>query len=181
MKESHAVTADLPTLAKLFYASPDQLGTFERVAAEAMPRRFRELLAHDNHMTVTVESFHDSPVDVQVLEKQISPKAYARKILLTRQSDGSVVQYGIMRVLKAHLSEAVRRDIESEAVPLGRILIEHNLLRQVELVALWKVTPGDELQQLLLMEPEDITYGRTALIHVAGEPAVQLLEIVTPR
>jgi hypothetical protein len=28
--------------------------------------------------------------------------------------------------------------------------------------------------------PVQITYGRTAIIHCDGEPAVELLEIVTP-
>ena len=30
------------------------------------------------------------------------------------------------------------------------------------------------------MQPGQITYGRTAIIHFDGEPAVELLEIVTP-
>jgi hypothetical protein len=38
------------------------------------------LLAHDSHMTVTVERFHNGHVDVRVLETNITPTHYARKI-----------------------------------------------------------------------------------------------------
>jgi hypothetical protein len=54
------------------------------------------------------------------------------------------------------------------------------VLREIELVALWRVSPGPDLCQLFgLPEPENV-YGRTAIIHCNGAPAVELLEIVTP-
>ena len=59
------------------------------------------------------------------------------------------------------------------------MLIQHNVLREVQLVALWKVEPGAELRQLFNKQEGDIVYGRTALIYCNGEPAVELLEIVT--
>lgn len=179
MSDTPPVTPDVDTLARLFYASTDELGDFEEVSPEVMPRPYRSLLAHNNHMTVTVESYHDSPVDVRVLMRRKDNHHYARKILLTRQTDGAVVQYGIMRINMRYLGEQVRAEIESEKTPLGRVLISHNLLREVELVALWKVAPGDELRELLRLNQGATVYGRTALIHVDGEPAVELLEIVT--
>jgi chorismate-pyruvate lyase len=180
MRDAQPVTPDLATLAGLFYPSTEALGEFAEVAADAMPPAFQTLLAHESHMTVAVEKWHRSPVDVRVLAKLPTDTDYARKILLARKSDGGVVQYGIMRIQYSHLTDAVRREIESEATPLGRVLIQHNVLRKVELFALWKVVPGDELRELLGMKPGQATYGRTALIHVDGEPAVELLEIVTP-
>lgn len=180
MSDTHPVTPDLDELAALFYPSTEALGRFEEVAAADMPPVFQQLLAHNNHMTVTVEGYHQSPVNVRVLDKSIQGDHYARKILLARQSDGSVVQYGIMRIDLAQVSAEVRRQIESEGIPLGRVLISHNVLREVELVSLWRIEPGDELRTLLNTALGEIVYGRTALIHVAGEPAVELLEIVTP-
>jgi chorismate-pyruvate lyase len=171
---------DLATLVALFYSDTAQLGQFELVTADEMPPDYCTLLAHQNHMTVTVERFHNSPVDVRVLKSQVTGTHYARKILLARQSDGVVVQFGIMRINFAYLSEKVRREVESRAKPLGRILIENNVLREVELVKLWKVTPGEDLRSLFSLPKGAVTYGRTALIHCNGEPAVELLEIVTP-
>jgi len=171
---------DLETLVTLFYPSMDALGRFQEVRADSMPAAQQTLLAHNNHMTVTVESWHNSPVDVQVLEKRATGEDYARKILLTRQSDGVVVQFGIMRIRYDSINAAVRRELESESTPLGRILIAHNLLRQVELASLWKITPAADLAGCLQVQPGETVYGRTALIYVNGSPAVELLEIVTP-
>lgn len=180
MSDTHPVMPDLDELAALFYPSTAALGRFEEVSAEEMPPVFQKLLAHNNHMTVTVEGYHRSPVNVQVLDRTLQGDHYSRKILLSRQSDGGVVQYGIVRIDFAQVDPQVRHKIESEGIPLGRVLISHNVLREVELVSLWRIEPGDELRELLGRDRDEVVYGRTALIHVAGEPAVELLEIVTP-
>ncbi|MBI3839116.1 MAG: hypothetical protein HY288_14445 [Planctomycetia bacterium] len=180
LSDAHAVTADLDALVALFYRRPGDLGRFEEVDSRDLSRDYRMLLAHDSHMTVTVERFHNCPVDVRVLETKLTGSHYARKILLTRQTDGVVVQFGIMRLDFSVVSPEVRREVESQSSPLGRILIQHNVLRTVQLTKLWRVTPGDDLRPLLNLPPGQITHGRTAVIHFGGEPAVELLEIVTP-
>jgi chorismate-pyruvate lyase len=180
VSDAHAVTPDLDTLVGLFYPRSELLGRFEEADSHDLARDFRMLLAHDSHMTVTVERFHNGPVDVRVLDSQLTGTHYARKILLQRQSDGGVVQFGIMRLDFSCVSPDVRREVESRSTPLGRILINHNVLREVHLTKLWKVTPGEELRRIFSMSPGQITYGRTAIIHCDGEPAVELLEIVSP-
>ncbi len=180
VSDAHAVTPDLDTLVGLFYPSREPLGRFEEVDSHDLARDYRMLLAHDSHMTVTVERFHNGPVDVRVLDSRLTGTHYARKIVLSRQSDGVVVQFGIMRLDFSCVSPEVRREVESQSTPLGRILIQHNVLRAVHLTKLWKVTPGDELRRLFNLAPGPITYGRTAVIHFDGEPAVELLEIVAP-
>lgn len=171
---------DLEELSRLFYPSLASLGRFEEVAAEQMPPPYQRLLNHEHHMTVTVEEFHGCPVDVQVIDRHRSETHYARKILLVRQSDRTVVQYGIMRVNWRHLSAEVRAAVEDEGTPLGRILIEHNVLRSIELRSLWRVTPGVELCHFFGLPPDGETFGRTALILCDHEPAIELLEIVAP-
>lgn len=171
---------DLQELVRLFYAAPENLARFEAVTAEQMPAVYRTLLAHQNHMTVTVEGFHHDVVDVEVLDRQKSPGSYARKILLRTRRGGRVIQFGIPRLKTACVSETVREQIESEKIPLGRVLIENGVLREVELTALWKVTPGPDLTRMLELPAPMVTYGRTALIRLNGEPAVELLEIVAP-
>jgi chorismate-pyruvate lyase len=180
VSDTHAVTPDLDRLVGLFYKQPDELGRFEEVGSHELARDYRMLLAHDSHMTVTVERFHNGPVDVRVLETRMTGTHYARKILLTRQSDGGGVQFGIMRLDFSCVTPAVRREVESQKAPLGRILIEHNVLREVHLTKLWKVSLGDDLARHFSLPSGEITYGRTAVIHCDGEPAVELLEIVAP-
>jgi chorismate-pyruvate lyase len=180
VSDTHALPSDLDTLVRLFQARPEQLGRFDPVDSHDLERDYRMLLAHDSHMTVTVERFHNGPVDVRVLATKVAGDQYARKILLARESDGVVVQFGIMRVDFSAVSPDVRREVESQRTPLGRILIKHNVLTKVHLSKLWRVTPGEVLRRHFNLPSGQITYGRTAVIHCDGEPAVELLEIVAP-
>ena len=168
---------DLQSLAGLFFDDASRLGDFTELPVEELPSPYRELLGHTHHMTVTVENYHDSPVDVQVLEKHITDNHYSRKILLRRQSDNQVVQFGIVRLNKAALSADVWHEIENEGTPLGRVLIEHNVMRNVKLMSTWRIKLGPELQDAFSTDA-DTCYGRTALIYTDGVPAVELLEIV---
>ena len=169
---------DLDDLVRIFYADPLELGSFQPVEAEDLPANYRTLLAHDGHMTVTVESFHGSPVDVEILQSKLDLPSYSRKILLRRHSDGRVVQFGIVRLDFQYLDEDVQQAILARQTPLGRILIEHNVLRNVELVGLWTIRAGRDLAAFLGVPLGATVFGRTALIHCNGEPAVELLEIV---
>lgn len=180
MQTPRRTTPALEALSDLFYDSLSELGDFEEVSADSLPEVERKLLAHDAHMTVTVEEHHGCPVSVDVLKTQLSNSHYARKILLRRTDTSRVVQYGIVRLSLACLTQTVRSEIEKQQTPLGRILIEHNVLREVMLVSLWKIRPGKELAELLNLSTDSTCYGRSAFIYFDGLPAVELLEIVTP-
>ena len=175
-----SVRPDLPTLAGLFYTYPTDIGEFHEVTANELPPVYRQLLAHEGHMTETVEAFYGCPVDVEVIAKHITATHYARKILLRKQTDRRVVQFGIARLNFAYLSDIVREEIVSERIPLGRVLINHDVLREVQLFALWRLVPGPDLRALFGLDKPVEVYGRTALIYCNGEPGVELLEIVAP-
>lgn len=180
MSEVSPAPPQLDDLIELFYDDSTQLGRFEFCQADQCPLIYQELLAHNAHMTVTVERRHGELVDVQVLQDRVLGNEYQREILLHRKSDSGVVQHGIVR-LKLHLiADAVRDEILSRKIPLGRVLIEHNVMRQVQLSALWKVDCGSVLAHAFEVPEGSITYGRTALIFLDDEPAIELLEIVAP-
>lgn len=178
MSEPHS-RPDLETLIGLFYENSTDLGQFEEVEPRDMPEPFRQLLAHDHHMTVTVEAYHGCPVNVEVVETDWSGDLYSRKILLRRSTDDVVVQFGIVRLDLRYLEQDVIDEIKSEKIPLGRVLIQHNVLREVQLAELWKCHCGPDLHRYLGPQWQTV-YGRTALIYCNGEPVIELLEIVTP-
>ena len=151
---------------------------FHEMSGSDIPEPQKSLLDHESHMTVTVEKYHSAAVDVQVLRKNHQELTYAREIVLTRQTDQQVVQYGIVRLNLGYLSEQVREEIEGEKVPLGRVLIEHNVMRQVKLLSLYEVQPGPALLKTFGVAPETRCYGRTAMIFCNDQPAIELLEIV---
>jgi len=165
-------------LATLFYSNLAELGRFEPVSVEELPGDARVLLAHHDHMTVALESYHESPVNVETVAEWRDEASYARTSLLSRQLDGAVVQFGMMRIWLTDLPAAAQDEITSKRAPLGRVLIEHNVLREVELITLWKIKPGPVLQRHLGVSAKQSIYGRTAQILVDERPTVQLLEIV---
>lgn len=168
-----------------FYDAADGFAELGQYAeASDLPSPYDELLNHHEHMTVTVESHHGEKVDVVVHRCHRRTDAdgdwYAREITLKTQSTGKVVQYGIVRLNVPTLSREVWERIEGQGTPLGRVLIEHNVLREVQLCQLWKIQAGPALADLLHLDAGTVVYGRTALIYCNGEPAIELLEIVTP-
>jgi chorismate-pyruvate lyase len=158
----------------------DPIRAYEYIAAEDVPEPYRKLLVHEHHMTVTVEAHHGSLVDVRILERKHEGDLYARKILLTLQSTGKVVQFGIVRIRFEHCSALVREAIVAGNTPLGRVLIEHNVLRRIEPTAYLRILPGAAMMEWFGLARPTPTYGRLALIHCDGQPAVELLEIVAP-
>lgn len=176
---SQSRAAELAAQAAIFGTDLARLGSFTAVGEDDMPASYASLLAHHDHMTVTLEAYWESLVAVRVVQERLDGDVYARQSLLARHSDGAVVQYGVVKIDLAGLPKIVRQTIENGSCPLGRVLIKNNLLRDVELLALWRIEVGSELARHLGMEVGDVIYGRSAAIHLSGEPAVDLLEIVT--
>ena len=91
-----------------------------------------------------------------------------------------VVQYGIVRLDLSAVDAATAAAIRAAEVPLGRLLIEAGLLRDVHNVRLLEVTPGVALCQLFGREGCRPTFGRVAEISLAGRPAIELFEVAAP-
>lgn len=194
---------DLQSLVDIFYQDPAALGTFQEVPGDQLPPDYRQLLDHNEHMTVTVEAHFASRVDVEVLAVHQTDTHYSRKILLRTQSERQVVQFGIVRINRSQLPASVMEQIESQAAPLGRILIENQFMRKVKRLSLWRIEAGEEmrlafqssdlasLQQQLGQKSQTAAqppggstvqpttcYGRTAFLYLDSLPVVELLEIV---
>ena len=90
------------------------------------------------------------------------------------------MQYGLVRINLRYCAPAVRAEIIAGETPLGRILINHDVLRRIEPTGFLRLVPGPELmKQFGLTEPTP-TYGRLAYIHCDERPAIELLEVVAP-
>lgn len=180
MSAANTNLAELQQLVQLFHVSLDDLGSFTECAAESVPAPFDRLLVHEHHMTVTVEAFYGSLVDLEVVQHKTLGDSYAREILLKTQSDRQPVQYGIVELHADKLPDDARAKITSRSIPLGRVLIENDVMRKVELIALWQIEPSLYLSKLLGLDQPQTTYGRSAMIHVHDDPVISLLEVVTP-
>lgn len=168
-------------LIELFCPDLASFGAITAVVAGDMPAVDRRLLDHCSHMTVTMEKHCACQLDVRVVaerqEDQGGRAKYAREILLVCP-DGRVVQYGIVRIDLTVVDAATAAAIRRAAAPLGRILISAGLLCDVQRVSLLRIEPGAHLRGIVgTTKPLS---GRVAEIRVAGQPAIELLEIVVP-
>ncbi|QDV63834.1 hypothetical protein [Crateriforma conspicua] len=171
-------TIELTELLAEFYdldAVGSQLGDFSN--AHTIPEPYNGILNHCEHMTETVEAYHGEPVDVHVQRCHKRDNWYCREILLATRQSHRIALYGIVRLRIDALQPECWRRIEEQATPLGKVLIEHNVHRDVQLCQLWKVQAGPCLSTMMRTQVGDTMYGRTALIFYNGEPAIQLLEI----
>ena len=154
--------------------------TAEHVAKEATPEPYHRMLVHEHHMTISMESFHDCTVDVEVMASRFEDGLYLRKIRLHKSGTKDAVQFGYVRFNLDYVTEKVRAEILAEITPLGRVLIQHNVFRHVDLGAILRFTAGAGLAEYLNMNVGQTTYGRLATIFCNGAPAIDLLEVSSP-
>ena len=167
-------------LYRLFPDSPDRPEAVE-VSAEDVPEPYQKLLVHTHHMTVTVEQYYGSPVDVRVLSCRREGDEYARKILLALKDDpANVVQFGLVRIDLGVCPEAVRTAILEGKTPLGRVLIQNDMLRRIEPVAFLRVSLDRTMAEWFRAAPGTETFGRIGVIYTGDRPAVEVLEILAP-
>lgn len=171
---------ELKKLTDLFQGGNELFERAEHVASALVPEPYKRLLVHEHHMTVTMEEFYRSPVAVRVLDRHLEDEIYSRKILLETTDGGAVVQFGIVRFDLSVVLPAVRKEILSEQTPLGRILIDYNVLRHIDLGAVVQLTAGRGLAEIFGCPPGEVTYGRLATIFCNRRPAVDLLEVPAP-
>jgi hypothetical protein len=182
INESPAVNPqeELNSLVSLFSGDEPLIEQAEHIPAALTPEPYKQMLAHDSHMTVTMESYHNTKVDVKIFDRLLEANVYSRKIALLKSGTDDVVQFGIVRFHFEYVTDEVRTEILAGEIPLGRVLINHNVLRHIDLGAILKITAGPGLAECLQMGVGEVTYGRLATIFCNNKPAVDLLEISAP-
>jgi hypothetical protein len=178
-------------LARLFSDPGPVFAAFTPVAAADVPEPSRSLLDHTSHMTVAMEGKYGTPLGLGVVARARDSGSaagekpwYAREILLL-SPQGQPVQYGIVRIDLTHVDAPTAAAIRAARIPIGRVLINAGMLRDVHDVSLLEIVPGPRLEALFGRLPQPgrtapHTYGRVAEISLGGHPAVELLEIVVP-
>jgi chorismate-pyruvate lyase len=150
------------------------------IPATDLPEPYLSLLAHTHHMTVTVEAHYGQRVNVRVLDYGRDDGFYHRRIVLELADTGRVVQYGGVRINLSLCSPPVRNAILDGKTPLGRVLIEHNVLRRVEPTAFLSVEPGPQMIADLKLAGAERLFGRTGVIFCDDQPAIAVVEILAP-
>ncbi len=168
------------------FLDADKILQHARVVHESdVPDPFRRLLVHHDHMTTTLRDYHDAPIGLSVLDHELTDDTYTRKIILTlagspatRADTPSVVEFGIVRIDLAQVPDVVRSEILQRTIPLGDILIQHDILREIEPKWYLAIDPPSPLLKHFDKPLSATVYGRIGIIHCNGSPAIQLLEVV---
>ena len=183
----------------------ENFGTIRAIDSKDIPAPFYSLLAHHSHMTVAMEAFHGHSVSLDVVsvapDETAGQTSYTREILLrspvfndeafgvpsrsgkNQKKTNRVVQYGIVRINTDRLPQEVVARIEEGDIPLGRILIEADLHREVRCVCVFEVMPGPYFGELCLGSEKQAvsrTFCRFATISISEQPVIELFEVVVP-
>ena len=148
------------------------------VHPDGIPHPADALLVHHEHMTVVLQKHHGSPVDVHVMEEHLSGDSYTRKIMLAPAGTHRVVEWGLVRLNFKFMSKQVREEILAKQLPLGAILIKHNVHRRVKPRYFLKFPADGQVLRFFSPDHTEPAWGRLGTIFCDDEPAIELLEIV---
>jgi chorismate-pyruvate lyase len=176
---SHIARQDRLTVLDIFPLEED-FRALEAVPSARIPPPYHGLLVHEHHMTVSMEAFHGEAVDVRIIDRCLEGDWYARKILLATRASRRIVLYGIVRIDFRLCPAGVREAIVAGDTPLGRVLIEHNVMRRIQPLAFLRVQPGPAALRWFGVSEPRTTYGRLAYLHCNEQPAIEVLEVVAP-
>jgi len=149
------------------------------VQPENIPHPEDDLLVHHDHMTVVLQRYHGSGVEVHVMEEKLEDGLYTRKINLTPAGTNKIVEWGIVRLYLKYIPEPARSEILAKQSPLGAILIKHDVHRRVKPRYFLRFPEGSAVLKMFGAEYAEPVYGRLGTIYCEDAPCIELLEIVT--
>lgn len=184
----------MPTVEQVIApALPESLRTFMRescsIAANAfrslpakeLPEPARRLLVHSQDMTSTLATFHESPLRVEVLQRQRLNELYLREVFLRTIGANAIVEYGVIAIALEQFTPPQQGAVEAGEIPLGGLLHRFSIPFQSAPIGFISVS-GEALARTPLQAPKDtLCYGRfNRLTKPTGEPLAWILEILPP-
>ena len=148
------------------------------VQPEAIPFPEDDLLVHHDHMTIVLQRHHGKPVRVHVLEEHLDGDLYTRKICLTPGDADKIVEWGIVRLNFRYMPEAVKQEILRKQLPLGAILVKHDVHRRIKPRYFLRLPESSAIIGLFGATNAGPLYGRIGTIYCDHEPCIEVLEIV---
>jgi chorismate-pyruvate lyase len=117
-------------------------------------------------------------VDVHVLEEHLDGDTYTRKISLTPVGTNKVVEWGIVRLHFQFMSPEVRDEILAKKMPLGAILIKHDVHRRIKPRYFLRFPENGQVLRLFGDKHHEPAWGRLGTIFCDNKPCIELLELV---
>ena len=149
--------------------------------AKDLPEPARRLLVHSQDMTSTLATFHESPLRVEILQRQRLNELYVREVFLRTIAANAIVEYGVIAIALDQFTPPQQEAVEAGEIPLGGLLHRFKIPFQSAPISFISVS-GESLAQTPLRAPKDTPcYGRfNRLSKPTGEPLAWILEILPP-
>ena len=146
-----------------------------------LPDAFKRLLAHENNMTPTLESFYESTIHIERLNVVPDRDECSREVVLRLDTSKKPVEYGASRIF-LHTLPAQAVDLICEGhMPLGSILNQCGCHHTVELSGFFKVKPTSFFTNVFSSTHGTPLYGRrNSLVALDGNPIAEVCEILPP-
>jgi hypothetical protein len=147
--------------------------------AEAMPQPYRALLAHENDMTQTLQTYHGEETVLKVHQSKHDGTDYLREVSLVLAPSGSAVEYGAICLHLAPFSDTMREAILDNTRPLGALIASQQLKVTHNPGPYFSVQPDARILDLLSLKQASTLYGRCNTIRLSDDtPIAQVVEIL---
>ena len=156
-------------------------GAFRPQPPQQLPEPARRLLVHSHDMTSTLAGFHESPLRVEILQRQRENELYLREVFLRTLSGDAIVEYGVIGIALDQFTPPQQDAVEAGQTPLGGLLHRFKIPFESAPIGFFSAT-GELLADTPLQTPKDaICFGRfNRLSKPTGEPLAWILEILPP-
>ena len=148
--------------------------------SHSIPHPYGELLVHDRDLTPTLEAWYEGPLAVKVLA--LAPQAgwYQRLVVLTT-GQGHPVSLGAIRLALSRMSLTVQEDVLAGRVPVGRILLRHQV-PHLGCPRHFFTVPADlRLSQILACPEGKQLCGRCNVLRQSyGKVLAEVVEVLSP-
>lgn len=146
-----------------------------------IPETYRQLLAHSNDMTSTLQRFHDEEIRVHVLENRHDDVCYAREVLLVTRDTRRTVEFGAIEIRLDVFPAGAQREIFRAEMPLGTILRSYRIDYLSNPRAFFQIESDDLMNAALALPHTQTLYGRSNEITNAEDQILaNIVEILPP-
>lgn len=157
------------------------LPSFSVVEAEDMPEPYHRLLVHTGDMTSRLETHHDGQIVLELLQREKTPQAYRREVVLHRERDNLPVEYGAIEIDLDAFDPQLQNAILEERLPLGGLLNHFDINYRSQPKAFIRLGPDDFMSGLFQTPKAEAFYGRcNELLGEQDRVLARIVEVLRP-
>lgn len=150
----------------------------ESIDPDAIPSPYRNLLVHEQDMTMTLEQHFGGQIALRPLSTFSKGSSYFRRVLLVQTYSGRPVEMGAIRMNLDAFDTTIRAQIRRNDIPLGRLLRDGRVDYRSRPKVFLAVTPNPEMMGVFWMREPRTLYGRQTEVMLKGRKIGDIVEIL---